>query len=265
MKQKMVTRTWELKSSIPFSGEVRFAFLTDLHNPDLETECAIIEQLRAFTPDFVLVGGDVLIGKVGVSSRAAVHFMKELSQNWQVWYAYGNHESRMMAQPVLFDSMGQKYRKALADTGIHWLVDEEAFFEIRGLPVRLYGLEPERRYYQKGRRQQGMEALLTKRFGRPDAQAYTILLSHTPRYGDEYLNWGADLTLCGHYHGGVMAIGSHRGVITPDFRLFAPDCRGMRSRDRSYLIVSAGLGEHTIPLRIHNPRELILLRVKGEQ
>ena len=25
------------------------------------------------------------------------------------------------------------------------------------------------------------------------------------------------------------------------------------------MIVSAGLGEHTIPLRIHNPRELILV------
>ena len=25
------------------------------------------------------------------------------------------------------------------------------------------------------------------------------------------------------------------------------------------MIVSAGLGEHTIPIRIHNPRELILV------
>ena len=28
------------------------------------------------------------------------------------------------------------------------------------------------------------------------------------------------------------------------------------------MIVSAGLGEHTVPLRIHNPRELIFIEMK---
>mgnify|MGYP000550335492 CR=1 FL=1 len=27
------------------------------------------------------------------------------------------------------------------------------------------------------------------------------------------------------------------------------------------MIVSAGLGEHTIPVRIHNPRELVLINL----
>ena len=29
------------------------------------------------------------------------------------------------------------------------------------------------------------------------------------------------------------------------------------------MLVSAGLGEHTVPLRIHNPRELILIEMKA--
>ena len=31
------------------------------------------------------------------------------------------------------------------------------------------------------------------------------------------------------------------------------------------MIVSAGLGEHTIPLRIHNPRELLVIDIKPSE
>lgn len=265
MKQKMVTHTWTLKSPIAFSGKVRLAFLTDLHNPDMETEDKIIGKLKGFSPDLVLVGGDVLVGKVGISPVPAVRFMKRLSRSWPVCYAYGNHESRLMAYPERFGSVGADYMAALKNTGIYWLRNDSQRFVIRGLPIRVYGLEPDERYYQKGRKKQGMEGTLREQFEAVDRESYTILLAHTPRYGEEYLRWGADLTLCGHYHGGVMALGSHRGVITPDFRLFSRDCRGLRSKGQSYLLVSAGLGEHTIPIRIHNPRELVLVQVKGEQ
>lgn len=34
-----------------------------------------------------------------------------------------------------------------------------------------------------------------------------------------YASWGADLTLCGHYHGGFLRIGK-QGVISPYLELF---------------------------------------------
>ena len=34
-------------------------------------------------------------------------------------------------------------------------------------------------------------------------------------------------------------------------------------KEGKYILVSAGLGEHTIPVRIHNPRELLIIELEG--
>ena len=72
------------------------------------------------------------------------------------------------------------------------------------------------------------------------------------------------MTLCGHYHGGVWRFGKHRGLISPDFRLF-PRAHGLFRKDGRNVIISAGLGEHTIPVRIHNPRELVILELSVKE
>ena len=75
-----------------------------------------------------------------------------------------------------------------------------------------------------------------------------------------YFQWGADVTLCGHYHGGVLRFGEHRGLVSPDFRLL-PRAHGLFRKNGKSVIIGAGLGEHTIPVRIHNPRELVILEL----
>ena len=99
---------------------------------------------------------------------------------------------------------------------------------------------------------------LREKFGIPDPEAFHILLAHNPVYFDTYAAWGADLTLSGHYHGGVVGLGAHRGLVTPDFRLFSKNCRGLFLTGGTCQIISAGTGEHTIPVRIWNRRELII-------
>jgi len=46
--------------------------------------------------------------------------------------------------------------------------------------------------------------------------------------------------------------------VTPDFRLFSKNCRGLFLTGGTCQIISAGTGEHTIPVRIWNRRELII-------
>lgn len=158
--------------------------------------------------------------------------------------------------------MGERYDQAVKATKAVRLINERADIQVNGIPITIYGFDPDEKFYDKGFREKGMEEALGKEFGRPEQERYTILLSHTPRYGREYLNWGADLTLSGHYHGGVMMLGKKRGLVTPDFRLFSGFCGGIRSQGESHMIVSAGVGEHTIPTRIHNPREITLIEVE---
>ena len=79
---------------------------------------------------------------------------------------------------------------------------------------------------------------------------------------DTAVLWGADLILSGHYHGGVLRFSRHVGAISSQFIPFPKYCCGDFYKNGKCMIVSAGLGEHTVPLRIHNPRELIFIEMK---
>ena len=97
--------------------------------------------------------------------------------------------------------------------------------------------------------------------GTPSQPGFHVLLAHNPKYGNTYFSWGADLILSGHYHGGVLRLDQNHGLTCPQYLLFPPFCCGEFKKGKQHMIVSAGLGEHTIPVRIHNPRELVLINL----
>ena len=74
--------------------------------------------------------------------------------------------------------------------------------------------------------------------GRNDFQ---VLLAHNPVFFDAYAGWGADLTLCGHFHGGTIRIPGLGGVMTPQYQFFLPWCAGRFDADGKTMIVSRGL------------------------
>ena len=135
---------------------------------------------------------------------------------------------------------------------------EKASFQIP-YAFLISGLLPPYQYYKKGGKDflksEEIEVLL----GKTSKNQFQVLLAHTPKYGDSYLEWGSDVTFSGHYHGGMVQLPFLGGVISPDFRIFPKYCKGHFQEGDRHLIVSGGLGEHTIPLRIFNPRELIMV------
>lgn len=265
--KKTIVREYQLPSLyIKDQQELTLAFLTDLHDQVTgEDGKTIFRLLEKQQPDLVLVGGDVIVGKKGCDTQKALSFLKKLSEKYPVYYASGNHEQRIAEHPEIYGTVGEAYETALKKLPLVRLRNEKIQLEVKGIPLTIYGLEPEEQFYKKGARQKGMVEELEKRFERPDPERVTILLAHNPRYKKEYLTWGAAVTFSGHYHGGVMMLGKKRGVISPDFRIFPGECGGMHKKDGHALIVSAGLGEHTVPVRIHNPRELTILRISALQ
>lgn len=261
--KKIILKEYNLTSKIKASGKIlRVVFLTDMHNKfSGESGKQLWKQIRLANPDLVLVGGDVLIGKPDAPVKEAAEFMKRLAEEYITVYAYGNHEQRMCEDADRFGNMKERYEEALKGGKLARLFNESADMEIKGIPITIYGLLPSFTFYERGRKKRDMEAFLRKTFKEPDRNCYTILLSHSPQYTPDYLSWGADLTLCGHYHGGIIRFSEKRGLVAPDYRIFSPYCGGLHTQKNANVIISAGAGEHTIPFRINNPREVTLVKI----
>ena len=139
------------------------------------------------------------------------------------------------------------------------LENNSSSLELQGEQIQITGLALPEEYYKKGKKVELPIKVVNRLAGKASKEKFHILLAHTPKYGDTYLEWGGDLILSGHYHGGMMRLPFLGGVISPDFRLFPQYCQGDFEKENCHFIVSAGLGEHTLPIRIFNPRELVLI------
>ncbi len=263
MKKKTIIREYHLSyENIGVKGQFCLAFLTDIHNClSSEEQNCIFSLLESAKPDIILIGGDMLIGRKGDPIEVAYNFIKKISEKYKVIYTYGNHEQRICLYPETYGDMGTLYEALIAQTNVICIKNQKIDLEINQVPVTVYGLLPDMDFYKKGTKHPGMEQELERTFGEKEPNRYHILLSHNPKYVQEYLSWGAHLTMSGHYHGGVILLNKSRGAVSPDYRILPNECCGMRSKGNSHMIVSAGLGEHTIPIRIHNPRELTVVHV----
>ena len=95
--------------------------------------------------------------------------------------------------------------------------------------------------------------------GKADKGEYQILLAHNPAFFPAYKEWGADLTVSGHLHGGIIRIPGLGGVITPQFVLFPKYSGEMTVEGNQAIAVSRGLGTHTINLRFLNYAEVVVI------
>lgn len=133
----------------------------------------------------------------------------------------------------------------------------------KGMGIRLIGLDLPPIYYRK-KKITGLDALAVEGMvGAADRERFNVLLAHSPQYFEAYSEWGADLTLSGHFHGGIIRLPLLGGVISPYLRLFPKYDKGIyrSGRGEGRMVLAAGLGTHTFP-RINNPAELVLLTFK---
>lgn len=156
----------------------------------------------------------------------------------------------------------QEYEKELKTAGIHILHNESCSLQVGKTSLTVYGLEIPLIYYKKPFSPQLKREEVRELIGEPSSDSLNILLAHSPKYGETYFDWGADLILSGHYHGGIVRIGRHNGLLSPQLHPFPKFCCGDFHRKDQHMLVSAGAGEHTIPVRIHNPRELLMVDLK---
>ena len=239
-------------------GNLRACVLSDLHNKQYGKDNALLlKAIDEQKPDVILIAGDILTAHPGKSLEPAICFLEKLAEKYPIFYGNGNHEHRLKLYPEVYGDMAKEYGEALAKIGVEPLVNKSRVLEKNNICV--YGVEIDREYYKRFTVPKMDEDYMNTTLGVPDKAQYNVLLAHNPDYFPEYAAWGADLTLSGHVHGGIVRIPGWKGIASPNIRLFPKYDGGRFEEGNSVMILSRGLGMHTIPVRLFNPGELIVI------
>lgn len=261
------TRIYEISTGKLKKEErpLRILLLADLHNRLWGAgQQQLLDAVDRFPADMVLCAGDMVLGREHAGVEQSVLLFQRLSERkLKVIAGNGNHESRMRQRPEYYGTQYGSYTGRLKELGVQIPVNETCRMNYGSMPLYIHGYELPLEYYRKFFVKPYNGKDLYKKLGEPEEEGYHILLAHNPVYFDTYAKWGADLTLSGHLHGGIIRIPGIGGLITPQAKLFPKYDRGLFEQNGKYMVVSAGLGEHTVPIRIFNPPQLVCVTIKG--
>lgn len=235
----------------------RFVLLSDLHNKSFgENNVRLLSAIKRAKPDFILVAGDMVTAKEQDGEKAGLTLMEQLGKEYDVFYARGNHEQK------LFEIKGNQYEQAIKKTGVHFLNNESVLLSRGEQEIRITGLSLPMKYFQKFHQTALAEGQIETLLGKRKGNKFHILLAHKPAHFPEYANWGADLVVSGHVHGGILYLPYFGGVISPQLELFPRFDAGVFTLEKSTMVISRGLGSHSVPIRIHNRPELVVVTMK---
>lgn len=237
-------------------------FLSDLHDNTFgEKNKKLLKEIKRIHPDAVLIGGDTMVTKPG---HADLSRTKELLQgisrlSCPVFYANGNHEQRMQRDRGVYGSMYDEFRKLLEEYQVNYLQNKTVQWRD---DIAVSGVDIAWKYYQDFHPDSMVPSYLARRLGKAESERFQILLAHSPLFFDAYAGWGADLSLAGHFHGGTIRLPGLGGVMTPQYQFFHPFCGGVFEQNGRWMLVSRGLGTHSINIRIGNRPQLAVIRLE---
>ncbi len=173
------------------------------------------------------------------SDENARHFLRTAAKIAPVYLSLGNHEDTLLDCDYRF----------LSECGITLL--DNAYTKVT---VNDFS------FYLGGMSSHEYEDFL-KDFS--ELRGFKLLMCHHPERFEKFIkSTDIDLTLSGHTHGGQIRIGEDgKGFFVPGQGVMGKYAHGMFFDGR--LIVSAGCSNTAAFPRIHNPRELVVVDLKG--
>ena len=249
--------TYTVRSSrLPGSFEgYRIAHVSDLHNTEMgEDNENLLQLLRDTEPDIIAITGD-LIDSRRTDMEIALDFVREAGKIAPCYYVAGNHESRI---EEYID-----FKAALETAGVTVLEDARMELTLAGECITLIGVrDPSFQVEEKDEEAAYMDAVLSQLCENGDG--YRILLSHRPELFETYAAHDIDLILSGHAHGGQFRLPWLGGVLVPGQGFFPKYEEGLHTQANTNMVISRGIGNSVVPVRINNRPEVILIELRKQ-
>jgi len=234
--------------------------ISDLHNKEFgKGQAVLLRNIEKAEPDIIVVTGD-LIDSRRTNVDKAMDFIRGAVKLAPVYYVTGNHEGLTEEYPEL--------EKQLIQTGAILLKNKLIQIKYKGAAINLAGINDPlyemitgnyNEYSEKQILEEQLEGIKEDR-----AERYTVLLAHRPEFIDTYAQYGIDLVFSGHAHGGQFRLPFIGGLIAPGQGLFPKYTSGKYNKKNTTEIVSRGLGNSIIPLRVFNRPQIIVCTLNNE-
>lgn len=225
--------------------------LSDLHGAQFgENNAALLDTVRTAQPDYIFLTGDLLDQYRRTPRSYALTLCTALAGIAPTYFVTGNHEW------ALGDI--RELKSAIMDTGVVVLTNEFVTLERGGDSIVLSGIDD-----PNGFADQKTPETLADEIHAACGDPFWLLLAHRNNYFEtQYAALGADLTISGHAHGGLIRLPYTDGLIGVERDFFPSYTAGFYEVDGAALFVSRGLGNSGRTFRLFNRPQVAVLTLK---
>ena len=227
--------------------------LTDLHGAEFgENSQDLIDQVRALSPDYIFLTGDLLDRFRETPHSYAVDLGAALAAIAPTYFVTGNHEWALPHVPDLKDG--------LEAAGVTVLDNRFVTLDRGGDQILLAGVDDPNGYADQKTPEE-----LAQEVREAWGDGFWLLLAHrNDRFLRQYSLLGADLVISGHGHGGMIRLPFTDGLISTDRTLFPSYTAGFYEENGSTAFVSRGLGNSGPSFRLFNRPQIAVLTLERE-
>lgn len=228
----------------------KIMLLTDLHNRDITEK--LVKIINEENPNIIVMSGDMINEKVDGFDNF-FNLCKELKDK-TVYYVFGNHEENMSDE-----KQNEFIEKIKEKTNVILLNNDKVELDDS---FTIYGFSHQVKYYLASTKEKIDLNYIEERIGKIDINKFNLLISHDPLLYNLYSEYGFDMVLSGHLHGGIINIPFVGGLLSPDFTFFPKYYKGVNKIENTNLVISRGLGYgYMIPIRVFNRGEVVIINL----
>lgn len=225
----------------------RIVQISDLHNKSFgKSSKRLLKKVAELEPDMIVITGDV-VDCNHTNVDKAIRCIEGLTEIAHCYYITGNHEV------MLDDPDVELLMTNLDRCGVTRFDNNAVTIERGRSQFDLIGLNDSTLEY---------DVLSSMKL---DTSRLNVVLAHEPQFFESYTVGGADLVFTGHAHGGQFRIPfTDIGFVAPDQGFFPEYTSGVHRSGDCEMVVSRGLGNSIIPLRLFNYPEIVAVTLIKE-
>ncbi|MDN4607268.1 metallophosphoesterase [Sporosarcina highlanderae] len=230
----------------------RIVQLSDIHDSVFgDNNSELVNKVKLLSPNAIFITGDFIDGN-RYDLEQSLNIIKQLQFVAPFFYVTGNHEVSTNDVELIKSELIQLGVHVLSNESL--LIGDEEKIAIGGIEDPLSSVLPEDQF---------VEEALGKAFKNVPNEMYKLLLAHRPYELDRYVERNIDLVFSGHAHGGQIRIPGLGGLVAPGQGWFPEYTSGVHEKSGSHLVISRGLGNSIVPIRIFNQPEIVVVTLKS--